>query len=61
MVPLTDQIEEHAQRKMDEIQAKKYAEENADQAFFRPIEDQEDVLDIEAQKKRNERHQAILK
>lgn len=32
-----------------------------DQAFFKPLSEKEELYDIDAQKKRNERRQAILK
>lgn len=36
-------------------------EDNKDQAFFRKAGDADDLYDIESQRKRNDRHQAILR
>jgi hypothetical protein len=60
-IPLTDQLEEQAKRKLNERDEKKHIEANKDQAFFKIPGAEEELYDIEAQKKRNERHQAILK
>ena len=60
-MPLTDQLEERAKRKLQEQENQKIAEANKDQAFFRQPDDQDSLYDIEAQKKKNERHQAILR
>ena len=60
-MPLTDQLEERAKRKLQEQENQKIAEANKDQAFFRQPDDQDNLYDIEAQKKKNERHQAILR
>ncbi len=60
-IPLTDQLEEQAKRKLNEREEKKHVEANKDQAFFKIPGAEEELYDIEAQKKRNERHQAILK
>ena len=60
-IPLQDHIEEHAQRKLDQIEKQKYAEENKDQAFFRQPGTEDELYDIEGQRKRTERQQAILR
>lgn len=60
-MPLTDQLEERAKRKLQEQENQKIAEANKDQAFFRQPDDHDNLYDIEAQKKKNERHQAILR
>ena len=55
-IPLTDQLEEQAKRKLNEREEKKHVEANKDQAFFKIPGAEEELYDIEAQKKRNERH-----
>lgn len=60
-MPLTDQIEEIAKRKLSQKEDEKIYEENKDQAFFRKPGDGDAFYDIEAQQKKNERHQAILR
>ena len=60
-IPLTDQLKERAQRKLEEREDAQFAKMNEDQAFFRQPGDSDDLYDIENQKKRNERHQAILR
>jgi len=45
---------------MAEIESAKFREANKDQAFRQLAEDQ-DIYDIDAQKKKNDRHQAILR
>ena len=59
-IPLTDQLKEQAERKVKEVQEQQFIDANKDQAFFKASKDG-GVHDIEAQKKRNERHQAILR
>ena len=59
-VPLSDQLEEQAKRKMAEIEEKKLREAEAD-LVFRQVEDDEGLHDIDAVEKKNKRHQAILK
>jgi len=59
-IPLSDQIEEQAQRKVREREEKKIIEANKDQAFFK-VPGTDGLFDIDAQKKKNERMQAILK
>lgn len=59
-IPLTDQLKEQAERKVKERDEKKYIESNKDQAFFQAPGDSDPLYDIEAQRKRNDRHQAIL-
>ena len=59
-IPLSDQIEEQAQRKVREREEKKIIEANKDQAFFK-APGTDGLFDIDAQKKKNERMQAILK
>jgi hypothetical protein len=59
-IPLSDQIEEQAQRKVREREEKKIIEANKDQAFFK-APGSDGLFDIDAQKKKNERMQAILK
>jgi hypothetical protein len=58
-VPLTDQLEEHAKRKMEEIEAKKQAELDKDNIWV--ADGKRDHFDPEREEQRNERHQAILK
>ena len=60
-IPLTDQLEEQAQRKLDERAKKVEATANKDQAFYKQSADGDEIYDIDAQKKKNERHQAILR
>ena len=60
MIPLTDQLEEQAKRKMGEIEAAKYAETQKDQAFS-ALSENDELYDLDAQKNKNERHQAILR
>lgn len=66
-IPLKDQLEEHAQRKMDEIENKKIREELKDQAFFSGRAHGEEgtgddaLYDMDVNRKKNERHQAILR
>lgn len=55
MIPLTDQLEEQAKRKMAEIESAKFRELNKDQAF-RELAEGQDLYDVDAQKKKNERH-----
>ena len=59
-IPLTDQLEEQAQRKLEQRERKKYAEANKEQAFFVP-DGADELHDIDAQRKTNERKQAILR
>jgi hypothetical protein len=59
-IPLSDQIEEQAMRKVKAREDKKTIEANKDQAFFKPP-GEDGLYDIDAQKKKNERHQAILR
>lgn len=66
-IPLKDQLEEHAQRKMDEYETNKEREELKDQAYFAARAHGEEgtgddqVYDMDINKKKNERHQAILR
>ena len=55
-MPLTDQLEERASRKLRERDEKALEEQNKDQAFFRRRDDSDDLYDIESQRKKNERH-----
>ena len=48
-------MEEHAKRKLAEIERQKTAEENKDQAFFHQPGTEDELYDIEAQRKRTER------
>ena len=60
-IPLTDQLKEHAQRKVEDLERQAFIKENEGQAFFKRPGDGDEFFDIEAQKKKNERHQAILR
>jgi len=66
-IPLKDQLEEHAQRKMDEYETNQQREELKDQAYFSARAHGEEgtgddqVYDMDINKKKNERHQAILR
>ena len=48
MVPLTDQLEEHAERKLQEAEDKKLIEANKDMAFFRAPGSETQLYDIDA-------------
>ena len=58
-VPLHDQLEEHAKRKLEEIEEKQRKELDKDNIFAQ--EAKRDLFDPEREAQRNERHQAILK
>lgn len=60
-IPLTDQLEEQAMRKVKAREDKKAVDANRDQAFFKAPGESEQLYDIDAQKKKNDRHQAILR
>ena len=55
-IPLTDQLKERAQRKLEEREDAQFAKMNEDQAFFRQPGDKDELYDIENTKERNERH-----
>ena len=55
-IPLTDQLRERAERKIEEAKEASFAAANADQAFFKQPNESEELYDIDAQKKKNERH-----
>ena len=59
-VPLHDQLEEHAKRKMAEIEEKAKQEQDKDNIWAQ-ADVKRDLFDPEQEAKRNERHQAILK
>ena len=59
-VPLADQLEEQAKRKIQELEEAKLRNQERDQVF-RQVEDEIGLHDIDAQAKKTERHQAILK
>lgn len=61
MVPLTDQLEEHAERKLQEAEDRKLIEANKDMAFFKAPGSESQLYDIDAQRKENERKQAALR
>jgi len=54
-IPLTDQLEEHAKRKMEEVEQKKLIDANKDMAFFKAPDSESELYDIEAKRKDNER------
>lgn len=58
-IPLSDQLEEHARRKMNDIEEAKARELDKDNIFAQ--EGKRDIHDPEKEAARNERHQAILK
>ena len=60
-IPLQDQIEEHAKRKMQQVEDDKIADANKDQAFFRKPGTEDELYDIEAHRKRTERQQEVLR
>ena len=45
-----------AERKIEEAKEASFAAANADQAFFKQPNESEELYDIDAQKKKNERH-----
>jgi hypothetical protein len=47
-MPLTDQLEERAKRKLQEREDMKIEMENEDQAFFRKKAEKEDLFDLDA-------------
>jgi len=49
-------LRERAERKIEEAKEASFAAQNADQAFFKQPSDSDQLYDIDAQKKRNERH-----
>jgi hypothetical protein len=58
-VPLTDQLEEQAKRKMEEIEEKKRMEMDKDNIWM--ADAKREHFDPEKEEQRNQRHQAILK
>jgi hypothetical protein len=58
-VPLTDQLEEQAKRKMEEIEEK--ARQELDKDNIWRVDAKRDHFDPEKEEQRNNRHQAILK
>ena len=58
-VPLGDQLEEHAKRKMEEIAEQ--ARRDLDKDNIWQADAKRDLYDPEKERERNERHQAILK
>ena len=61
MIPLTDQLEEHAQRKLQEAEDKKMIEANKDMAFFKAPGSESQLYEIDERRKENERKQAVLR
>ena len=58
-VPLTDQLEEQAKRKIDDIEEKARRERDKDNIWENDAK--RDHYDPEKERERNDRHQAILK
>lgn len=59
-MPLADQLEEQAKRKLAEIEEQKLREAEKDQVF-RQINDDVGLHDLDSQERKTDRHQAILK
>jgi len=59
-VPLADQLEEQAKRKLADIEEQKKRQAESGMVF-RQTQDETGLHDIDGQEKRTERHQAILK
>jgi len=47
-VPMTDQLKERAERKMQKMEEQRFEKENEDQAFFRKKSDGDDLYDLDA-------------
>ncbi len=47
-MPLTDQLEERAKRKLQEKEDDRIEMENEDQAFFRKRSEKDDLFDLDA-------------
>lgn len=47
-IPMTDQLRERAERKIEEAKEAAYAAENADQAFFKKRSESDELFDIDA-------------
>ena len=58
-MPLNDQLEEHAKRKMEEIEEKARMERDKDNIW--QADAKRDLYDPDNEEKRKDRHQAILK
>ena len=52
---MTDQLEEHAERKLKEAEEKKLIEANKDMAFFKAPGSETQLYDIDEQRQENER------
>jgi len=60
-IPMMDQLNEHAERKLEQIEQKKLEDANKDMAFFKATGSESELYEIEGKRKDNERKQAALR